>query len=163
MRAHEQRVDADQWHATCAVLVAGGASMLDLIAAVDEPAREEIDVVVHLVDVDAPERHLVWTTVPRAEPVLASLTDLLPGAGWHEREAHEMFGVVFTGNPDLRPLLTDGQAGFPLRRTTALPRRLATAWPGAVDPADRPAAGGRVAARPRSRPVPPGIPPEWTP
>lgn len=163
MRVHEQRVDPEQWHPVCAALVADGASMLDMIAAVDEPGRAQIDVVVHLVDVTAGERHLVWTSVPRVEPVLATLSDLLLGAGWHEREAHEMFGVHFVGNPDLSPLLTDGQGGFPLRRTTPLPRRLATPWPGSVDPADRPASGGRVAARPRTRPGPPGIPAEWTP
>ncbi|MGB7980535.1 MAG: NADH-quinone oxidoreductase subunit C [Candidatus Nanopelagicales bacterium] len=163
MRADEQRIDAGQWHPVCAALVADGASMLDMIAAVDEPGRAQIDLVVHLVDVDAGRRHLVWTAVPRAEPELASLTGLLPGSAWHEREIHEMFGVRFAGNPDLSPLLTDGQAGFPLRRTTALPRRVATPWPGAVDPADRPASGGRVAARPRTRPGPPGIPSEWSP
>ena len=98
--------------------------------------------------------------VDRDAPVLDSLVGVYPGASWHEREVHEMFGVTFAGNPDLRPLLTTGDAGHPLRRTTPLPARVATPWPGAVEPSDRPA-GDRVAARPRSRPGPPGVPSEW--
>ena len=140
--------------------------MLDFLAAIDEPGAGEVEVIVHLVDVQRAVRHLVRTRVPREAPVLDSLVTLLPGAGWHEREAHEMVGVRFAGNDDLRPLLSDGSAGHPLRRTTPLPARVQTPWPGAADPADRPpatAAGApaRVAARPRARLQPPGIPPEW--
>jgi NADH-quinone oxidoreductase subunit C len=146
--------------------------MLDFLAAVDDPAAGQVEVVVHLVDVDARLRHLVRTRVDRAAPVLDSLVPVLPGAAWHEREAHEMVGVGFAGNDDLRPLLTTGDAGHPLRRTTPLVARVGTPWPGASDPADRPAeptaggaggpGAGRIAARPRSRLAPPGIPAEWT-
>lgn len=162
MHAHEQRVDPALWVSTCAGLAAAGATMLDMLTAVDDPGHGRIEVVAHLVDVTGRARHLVWTAVDRADPVLASLVDLYPGAAWHEREVHEMFGVRFAGNPDLRPLLTTGDAGYPLRRTTPLPPRLDTPWPGAVEPSDRPT-GGRVAARPRTRPGPPGVPPEWQP
>ena len=160
MHVHEHRVDSTQWLAHCADLAAAGATMLDMLTAVDDPGNGRIEVVVHLVDVVDRQRHLVWSAVDRDEPVLDSLVGVYAGAAWHEREVHEMFGVRFTGNPDLRPLLTTGDAGYPLRRTTALPARLATPWPGAAEPADRPA-GGRVAARPRSRPGPPGVPQEW--
>ncbi|HYN56717.1 MAG TPA: NADH-quinone oxidoreductase subunit C [Motilibacterales bacterium] len=160
MHVHEHRVDPDAWLSHCTGLAAAGAAMLDMLTAVDDPGKGRIEVVAHLVDVPARERHLVWTAVDRAAAALASLVGLYPGAAWHEREVHEMFGVTFVGNPDLRPLLTTGDAGHPLRRTTALPARMATPWPGAVEPADRPA-DGRGAARPRSRPGPPGVPPEW--
>jgi NADH-quinone oxidoreductase subunit C len=117
------------------------------------------------VDVDRGARHLVRTRVPRSDPVLDTLVGVFSGAGWHEREAHEMLGVRFRGNEDLRPLLTTGDMGFPLRRTTPLPARLQAPWPGVVDPADRApasaAGGGRGAARPRTRLSPPGIPAEW--
>jgi NADH-quinone oxidoreductase subunit C len=136
--------------------------MFDMLTAVDDPGGGRIEVVAHLVDVPDRQRHLVWTVVDRDEPVLASLVSVFAGAAWHEREVHEMFGVRFAGNPDLRPLLTTGDVGHPLRRTTALPARMATPWPGASEPSDRPA-GERVAARPRSRPGPPGIPQEWQP
>ena len=160
MDVAERRVPAPDWHGTCARLAGAGARMLDLLTAVDDPQGGRIEVVAHLVDVAAGQRHLVWTAVDRAAPELASLVDLYPGAGWHEREVHEMFGVAFPGNPDLAPLLTTGDPGFPLRRTTPLPARVQTPWPGAAEPSDRPA-GGRVAARPRTRPGPPGIPEEW--
>ncbi|MCU0302107.1 MAG: NADH-quinone oxidoreductase subunit C [Candidatus Nanopelagicales bacterium] len=169
MRCDELAVAATSWRATCAELAADGARMLDFLTCVDEPADARIEVLAHLVDVPGRRRVLVRTTVDRADPELDSVVDVLPGAAWHEREAHEMFGVRFTGNPDLRPLLTTGAMGHPLRRTTPLPSRVQTPWPGASDPAERPPEGppvrpgGRVAARPRSRLAPPGVLPEWTP
>jgi NADH-quinone oxidoreductase subunit C len=50
-------------------------------------------------------------------PMLASLTDIWPAAGWYEREAFDLYGMVFDGHPDLRRLLTDyGFAGHPFRK-----------------------------------------------
>jgi NADH-quinone oxidoreductase subunit C len=167
MRCDEQAVDAAAWRAHCHRVAAEGATMLDFLTCVDDPAGGRIEVIAHLVDVAGRRRVLLRTAVDRADPILDSVVDVLPGAAWHEREAHEMFGVRFAGNPDLRPLLTTGAMGHPLRRTTPLPARLQTPWPGASDPADRPpappsgATGARAAARPRSRPAPPGIPVEW--
>jgi NADH-quinone oxidoreductase subunit C len=162
----EEVVPAAGWRARCAQLAADGADMLDFLAGVDEPGSGEIEVVAHLVDVQRRSRHLVRTRVDRAAPELDSLVEALPGAAWHEREAHEMLGIRFRGNPDLRPLLTTGEMGHPLRRTTALPARVQVPWPGALDPSDRPPdagrAGSRVPARPRSRPGPPGVPAEWS-
>ena len=167
MELVEHVVEVADWHVECARLVAEGALMFDFLTAVDHPDLGRIDVVVHLVDVTARRRHLVRASLDRGEPAVGSLVDVCPGAAWHERETHEMFGVQFDGNPDLRPLLTTGDAGFPLRRTTPLPRRVATPWPGAVDPADRPAASrsgsGRVAARSRTRGAAPGVHPQWQP
>lgn len=160
MHANEHRVPPTGWLPLCTGLASAGAAMLDMLTAVDDPGNGRIEVVVHLVDVAIRERHLVWTAVDRDDPVLASLVDVYPGAAWHEREVHEMFGVTFSGNPDLRPLLTTADAGHPLRRTTPLPARMTTPWPGSVEPSDRPA-GDRVAARPRTRPGPPGVPVEW--
>ncbi len=57
-----------------------------------------------------------------------------PGAHWHEREAHEMFGVNFVGNPDLRNLYLPGDfEGHPLRKDFPLLARLIKPWPGIVD------------------------------
>ncbi len=140
MDVHERVVAPADWCAEAAALATAGATMLDFLTAVDEPADGEIELVLHLVDVDRRARHLLRTRVPREQPHVDSLVDVHRGAAWHEREVHELFGVIFDGNPDLRPLLTDGSADRPLLRTTALPRRVATPWPGSVDPADRPAA-----------------------
>ena len=168
MDVTERDVPAADWVDECAALVSQGATMLDFLTAVDDPRAGRITLVVHLVDVAGRRRHLVSATVDRDSPVVDTLIHVCPGAGWHEREVHELFGVSFSGNHDLRPLLTTGEAGFPLRRTTPLPRRLASPWPGAVDPADRPPAAvggtarsGHSAARPRTRAVPPGVHPEW--
>jgi NADH-quinone oxidoreductase subunit C len=163
---HDQVVAPADWRAHCSRLAASGADMLDFLTCVDDPGAREIEVVVHLVDVSRRSRHLVRSRVGRAAPEIDSLVEPLPGAAWHEREAHEMFGIVFRGNDDLRPLLTTGQMSHPLRRTTPLPARVEVPWPGAFDPSDRPAdtpgVGGRAPARPRSRPRPPGVPPEWS-
>ncbi len=160
MRLHEHGVDVDQWHDHVVRLTGQGVRMVDFLTAVDHPDAGRIEVVAHLVDPDARQRHLVRTSVDRTVCALDSLVDVLPGVAWHEREVHEMFGVRFRGNPDLRPLLTTGEGEPPLRRTTPLPARLDRPWPGARDPADRPAATGR-AHRPRSAPITPGVPSEW--
>ena len=56
------------------------------------------------------------------------------GANWHEREAHEMFGIGFDGHPDLRNLYLPGEfEGFPLRKDFPLLSRMVKPWPGIVD------------------------------
>lgn len=61
------------------------------------------------------------TRLPAAEPRMQTLTALMPGASFYEREVFEMFGVVFEGHPDLRPLLLpdDWDAGPPLLRSSS--------------------------------------------
>jgi NADH-quinone oxidoreductase subunit C len=57
------------------------------------------------------------TTVSEADPVVDSLVSLFGSAGFMERECHEMYGIKFHGNPDLRPiLLYEGFEGHPLRK-----------------------------------------------
>ncbi|MGB8021010.1 MAG: NADH-quinone oxidoreductase subunit C [Candidatus Nanopelagicales bacterium] len=162
MDVHEEDVQPAQWRDRCAGLVATGAGFVDFLTAVDRPAAGELDVVVHLVDLGRRTQHLIRTTVDRDHAELDSLVGILPGVAWHERETHEMFGVYFAGNPDLRPLLTTDDADRPLLRTTPLPARLLSAWPGACEPAERPP-GATRAARQRSAPPVPGVPREWLP
>jgi len=57
-----------------------------------------------------------------------------PGANWHEREAAEMFGIEFTGHPNLRKLYLPGEfEGYPMRKDFALLARRIKPWPGIVD------------------------------
>jgi NADH-quinone oxidoreductase subunit C len=103
------------------------------------------------------------TRVPRDSGRLPSLTDVWPGAGWHERETFEMFGIVFDGHPNLVPLLLpDGFEGHPLRKEFVLASRVAKAWPGAKEPGE--SDHDTDAASPgRRRMLPPGVPApgEW--
>jgi NADH-quinone oxidoreductase subunit C len=96
------------------------------------------------------------TTCPRDAPTVPSLVPVFAGAAWHERQAAEMFGVVFEGAPDRRPLLLpQGGVVHPLRKEHRLAARDAVPWPGAEDPAYS-GEGGRP---PRRRLQPPGAAP----
>ncbi len=91
-------------------------SFIDLTA-VDYPSREErFDVVWHLLSPKFNRRIRVKTTTDERSPV-ASTIEIFPAADWFEREAYDMYGVLFTGHPDLRRILTDyGFEGYPLRK-----------------------------------------------
>lgn len=67
-------------------------------------------------------------------PAVESITRVFPGANWHERETHEMFGVRFDGHPYLEKLyLPTGFEGHPLRKDFPLLARHVKPWPGIVD------------------------------
>ncbi len=87
------------------------------ITAVDRPGREaRFDVVYHFLSMYQNQRIRVKTEV-REDEMVPSITDLHPSAGWYEREVFDMFGILFSGNPDLRRILTDyGFRGHPLRK-----------------------------------------------
>ena len=76
----------------------------------------------------------IKTTIEGDEPVIDTVTGIYPTANWHEREAHEMFGIDFLGHPNLAPLyLPDGFIGNPLRKSFPLLTREVKPWPGKVD------------------------------
>jgi NADH-quinone oxidoreductase subunit C len=90
------------------------------------------------------------------------VVEIYPGAAWHERETHEMFGISFAGHPggDTPLLLPPEFEGHPLRKDFVLASRVAKAWPGAKEPGE-PHGGGA-----RRQPMrPPGVPAagEWGP
>ena len=87
------------------------------ITAVDHPDREaRFDVVYHFLSMYQNHRIRVKVAV-REEDMLASLVEVYPAANWFEREVFDMFGILFTGHPDLRRILTDyGFRGYPLRK-----------------------------------------------
>jgi NADH-quinone oxidoreductase subunit C len=91
-------------------------SFIDL-AGVDWPARERrFDVVYHLLSPRQNARIRVKLAVDEDTPV-PSVSDLFPAATWFEREAYDLYGILFAGNPDLRRILTDyGFRGYPLRK-----------------------------------------------
>lgn len=85
--------------------------------AVDYPEREKrFDVVTHLMSPKYVRRIRLKVETDERTPV-PSLTGVYPAANWFEREVWDLFGVYFSGHPDLRRLLTDyGFEGHPLRK-----------------------------------------------
>jgi len=74
--------------------------------------------VVHLLSISRNTRLRLRVFCPDDEfPVLASLVEVWPSANWYEREAFDLFGIIFEGHPDLRRILTDyGFVGHPFRK-----------------------------------------------
>jgi NADH-quinone oxidoreductase subunit C len=135
-------------------------TFFDWLTGVDE-GEDGYGIVAHLWSV--PLRHglLLRTRVPRGDARLPSLVPVFLGATWHERETFEMFGVVFTGHPDLKKLLLpDEFEGHPLRKDFVLAARVAKSWPGAKEPGE-----SESGAPSRRRMRPPGVPDpnEWGP
>ncbi len=87
------------------------------IAGADYPARSErFDVVYHLLSPYKNRRVRIKVTTDEVTPV-PSITDVFKGADWFEREAWDLYGILFTGHHDLRRILTDyGFDGHPLRK-----------------------------------------------
>jgi len=152
-----------------------GCTFFDWLSAVDEPGTGFL-VCAHLVSLGGPagpggmggtggpgpvRKLLVRTTVGYEAAELPTATGVYAGAGWHERETHEMFGVGFTGHPYLAPLLLPEEfEGHPLRKDFVLASRVAKAWPGAVEPGESHGGGPK-----RRQMMPPGVPDpnEWGP
>jgi NADH-quinone oxidoreductase subunit C len=87
------------------------------VCGADYPEREErFEVVYHLLSPRQNVRVRLKLTTDADKPV-PSITGIFPGADWFERETYDLFGVLFTGHPDLRRILTDyGFDGYPLRK-----------------------------------------------
>jgi NADH-quinone oxidoreductase subunit C len=87
------------------------------ICGVDYPERgKRFEVVYHLLSPRRNQRIRVKCETDAETPV-PSVVDVFPTANWYEREAYDMYGILFSGHPDLRRLLTDyGFQGFPLRK-----------------------------------------------
>ena len=87
------------------------------LCGVDFPEREpRFDVVYHLLSMSHNRRMRLKVGVNEDQPV-PSATDVYPSAGWWERETWDLYGIYFTGNRDLRRILTDyGFDGHPLRK-----------------------------------------------
>ncbi|HMN36318.1 MAG TPA: NADH-quinone oxidoreductase subunit C [Hyphomicrobium sp.] len=90
--------------------------LIDLCG-VDYPERaKRFDVVYHLLSPRLNQRIRVKVQADDVTPI-PSVNDIFPAANWYEREAYDMYGIRFSGHPDLRRLLTDyGFQGYPLRK-----------------------------------------------
>jgi NADH-quinone oxidoreductase subunit C len=113
----------DDGYAFCADL-----TVVDYLLAIDRPmptgvTPERFEVVVNLLSMDEGTRVRVRAQVPESDPTVPTLFGLYPGTEAMEREAYDMFGVVFEGHPDLtRILMPDDWEGHPLRKDYAVGR-----------------------------------------
>ncbi|WP_312795385.1 NADH-quinone oxidoreductase subunit C [Tianweitania sp.] len=91
-------------------------SILDVCGA-DYPARpQRFDVVYHFLSPRQNQRIRVKVLTDEDTPV-PSIISVFPGADWYERETYDLYGILFSGHPDLRRILTDyGFEGHPLRK-----------------------------------------------
>lgn len=105
-----------------------GFDMLSEITAVDyleyEGAKDRFGVVYVLINIKSGERLILKTHVNDPDPILPSVYSLWKAADWLEREVYDMFGIKFSGHPDLRRILTpDEFTAFPLRKDYPLKGR----------------------------------------
>jgi NADH-quinone oxidoreductase subunit C len=99
------------------------------VTAVDWPARpQRFEVVYHLLSPKLNRR--IRVKIEAGEDTrVPSIIGVFPGADWFEREAYDLYGVVFTGHPDMRRLLTDyGFEGHPLRKDFPLTGFVEVRW-----------------------------------
>jgi NADH-quinone oxidoreductase subunit C len=99
------------------------------VTAVDYPGREKrFDVVYHFLSPRLNQRIRVKIETDEVTPV-PSLINVFRGADWFEREAYDLYGVLFSGHPDMRRILTDyGFEGHPLRKDFPLTGFVEVRW-----------------------------------
>ena len=95
--------------------------LLRCLSGVDQEA-EGMEVVYHLLSLEKKHEVAIKARLPRENPHIASVASVWNAANWHEREARDMFGIVFDGHPHLVPLLLpeDMTDHFPLRKDNPL-------------------------------------------
>ena len=119
-------VHAGDWLPLAEFLLRDPALKLDWLqchSGVDYVADGKMCCVHDLWSFDHRHRFAVKVYCPRDNPHMPSVAHLWSAADWHEREAYDMFGIVFDGHPDLRRILcADDWEGFPLRKDYVFPR-----------------------------------------
>ena len=107
-----------------------------------EDVAERLEVLCTIGDLSEGRLVTLSTDIAVENPRIESLVSVFAGADWHEREAHDMFGIVFDGHPGLEPLyLPNGFSGHPLLKSYPLLSREVKPWPGKVDVEAMPDAG----------------------
>ena len=131
------RVRADEWRDTARRLRDDGFDFLQNLTAVDWIKEERIELVYHLWSYAQNLERVVKIDLPRTQPEAPSVADIWRAAEWYEREQFDLFGVVFSGHPDLRRiLLPDDWPGHPMRKDyveAAAYRGMPTTRPNTLD------------------------------
>ncbi len=98
-----------------------GFDYLDSLSGVDN-GKNMLGVVYHISSVKHHHKITLKVEVPREKPEVSSVSSVWPTANWHEREAYDLIGIVFSGHPDLRRiLLPEDWEGHPLRKDYKVP------------------------------------------
>jgi len=117
-------VEAASWPSVAKRLASelGFTFLSDLCGVDNLGSSPRFGVVYNLTDLETPRRLRVHVPVADGEPPkIKSVTEIWPTANWMEREAFDMFGIVFEGHPDLtRILMPDEWEGHPLRKDYAV-------------------------------------------
>ncbi len=118
-------VPADHLVDVCRQLKEGAGLSFDylrLLTVVDYVEQDgEFEIVYHLYSLGRHHKMMLKTRVQERRPAVPSVIGVWRGADWYEREMHDLFGVTFTGRPDLLPLvLPDDFEGFPGRKSYPL-------------------------------------------
>ncbi len=115
------RVRRDSWQTVARFLRDDAAAAMDMftdLTCVDRFDREErFDVVLHVYSVQKKHRIRLYCGLTEQDANVDTLVPVWPGANWFEREAYDLYGVRFTGHPDLRRILMYPEfVGHPLRK-----------------------------------------------
>ncbi len=157
------RVPAENWSQALETARDEGMVFFSWLSAVDwtsevavgdppgEEVVERIELLATVADLSTGKRVTFSTDLSAEAPAIDSLIGVYRGADWHEREAAEMFGIVFNGHPNLSHLyLPDGFIGHPLRKSYPLLSREVKPWPGTVDVEAMPEADGPSETNPEA-------------
>jgi len=147
-------VAAEDWLAAVGALKTDGFDYFDWLGCVDDIGRRDCLRVVLVVRnlSQGAETRMLSCSLPRHEARIDTVHGVFAGAGWHEREVAELFGVEFVGGERGRLLLNPEFEGTPLRKDEVLAARTGMNWPGAKEPGEHDVSPGR------RRLVPPGVP-----
>ncbi len=99
--------------------------------------EKRFEVVYHLYSIRHRHSVRIKAEVPGEKPSIDSVVPIWAGANWHEREAYDMYGIVFNGHPDLRRvLLPEDWEGYPLRKDYPV-KGPEKEWPGFLEVLDK--------------------------
>jgi len=124
MKSTRETVDRTSWHDACMAARADGATYFDFLSATELADGSGVDWLLHVaVPGTSPISHRFIGTSVRYDESVDSIADVYAGASWHEREAHEMFGLQFSRLSDLEPLLLTDVTLRPLRKSFVFAQR----------------------------------------
>ena len=114
-------VPTEKIHAVCELLHSHTTTYFDHLACLsgidNGPEANTMEVVYTLYSIPNDFHLTLKTTLERANPAIDTVSDIWRGADWHEREAFDLFGILFNNHPDLRRILLPADwEGFPMRK-----------------------------------------------